>query len=42
MKTHTAWDYKRLDDATYTWTAPTGHQYDVHPISRRPPHRRTH
>ena len=28
-------------DGTYTWTAPTGHQYDVTPASRRPPPRRT-
>ena len=41
MKTHTAWDYKHRDDGTYTWTAPTGHQYDVTPASRRPPPRRT-
>ena len=40
LKTHTAWDYKRLDDGTYTWTAPTGHQYTVRPASRRPPDRR--
>jgi hypothetical protein len=40
MKTHTTWDYKRLDDGTYTWTAPTGHQYAVTPVSRRPPDRR--
>ncbi len=41
IKTHTAWDYKRLTDGTYTWTSPTGHQYDVTPASRRPPRRRT-
>ena len=41
MKTHTAWDYKRLDTGTYTWTAPTGHQHDIAPASRRPPDRRT-
>jgi hypothetical protein len=41
MKTHTGWDYKRLDDGSYCWTAPTGHQYDVAPASRRPPERRT-
>ena len=29
MKTHTAWHYKRLDDGSYVWTAPTGHQYRV-------------
>ena len=39
LKTHSAWDYKRRDDGTYSWTAPTGHQYDVRPISRRPPGR---
>ena len=31
IKTFTAWDYKRLDDGTYVWTSPTGHQYEVHP-----------
>ena len=41
IKTHTAWDYKRLTDGTYTWTSPTGHQYDVTPATRRPPPRRT-
>ena len=39
IKTFTAWDYKRRDDGTYVWTAPTGHQYDVRPLSRRPPGR---
>ena len=39
IKTFTAWDYKRLDDGTYVWTSPTGHQYEVHPTSRRPPRR---
>ncbi len=39
MKTFTAWDYKRLDDGTYVWTSPTGHQYEVPPVSRRPPRR---
>ena len=34
-KTHTAWHYKRLDDGSYAWTAPTGHQYRVTPASRR-------
>ena len=24
VKTHTAWHYKRLDDGSYEWTAPTG------------------
>ena len=37
IKTHTSWGYKRLDTGSYTWTAPTGHQYDVTPTSRRPP-----
>ncbi len=38
VKTHTAWDYKRLDDGGgYVWTAPTGHQYETHPSDRRPP-----
>ena len=36
VKTHSAWHYKRLDDGTYTWTSPTGHQYAVTPFSRRP------
>ncbi len=40
VKTHTAWDYKRTDDGTYTWTAPTGHQYQTQPTDRRPPDRR--
>src|SRR3954447_21602964 len=39
MKTFTSWDYKRLEDGSYIWTAPTGHQYEVPPISRRPPRR---
>jgi hypothetical protein len=34
-KTHTAWHYQRLDDGSYEWTAPTGHQYCVTPTSRR-------
>ncbi len=37
LKTHTAWDYKHSTTARYLWTAPTGHQYTVHPASRRPP-----
>ena len=37
VKTHASWNYKRLDDGSYTWTSPTGHQYDVDPASRRPP-----
>ncbi|MEO5652545.1 MAG: hypothetical protein ABIN79_13320, partial [Marmoricola sp.] len=37
VKTHTGWDYQRLDDGAYSWTAPTGHQYVTHPASRRPP-----
>ena len=41
VKTHTMWDYKPLDDGGYTWTSPTGHQYDTHPATRRPPARRT-
>jgi hypothetical protein len=41
IKTFSAWHYKRLDTGTYSWTAPTGHQYEVHPASRRPPGRRT-
>jgi hypothetical protein len=34
IKTHSAWDYKRLDEGHYTWTSPTGHQYDVTPTPR--------
>jgi hypothetical protein len=41
VKTFTTWDYKRLDNASYTWTSPTGHQHHVQPVSRRPPERRT-
>ncbi len=37
VKTHTNWDYKRLDDGSYVWTTPTGHQYDTNPTGRRPP-----
>jgi hypothetical protein len=33
-KTHTAWHYKRLDDGSYAWSAPTGHQYTVIPAPR--------
>ncbi len=36
IKTHTTWTYKRLDTGGYTWTSPTGHQYDVVSITRRP------
>ena len=36
VKTHTAWRYKRLDDGSYVWTAPTGHQHAVTPVSRLP------
>jgi hypothetical protein len=36
VKTHSPWHYKRLDDASYVWTSPTGHQYMVAPTSRRP------
>ncbi|MEO5652628.1 MAG: HNH endonuclease signature motif containing protein, partial [Marmoricola sp.] len=39
VKTHTGWDYQRLDDGGYDWTAPTGHHYVVTPTSRRPPAR---
>ena len=35
VKTHAAWHYKRLDDGSYVWTAPTGHQYRVAPAPRR-------
>ena len=35
VKTHTTWRYKRLDDGSYDWTSPTGHQYRVTPASRR-------
>ena len=37
VKTHTDWDYKRLDDGSYVWTTPTGHQHDTNPTGRRPP-----
>ncbi len=38
VKTHTAWDYTRLDDGgSYAWTSPTGHQYETKPCDRRPP-----
>ncbi len=36
IKTHTAWDYKPLDNSSYTWTAPTGHHYDAHSTPRHP------
>ena len=46
VKTHSAWDYKRLDHGPYVWTSPTGHQYDDTPTPRllprptsRPPRR---
>ena len=35
VKTHTGWHYKRLDDGSYVWTAPAGHQYRVASTSRR-------
>ena len=38
IKTFTAWDYKRLDDGTYVWTSPTGHQYEVAPGQPPPTH----
>ena len=34
VKTHTAWRYKRLDDDSYVWTAPTGHQHHLTPAAR--------
>jgi hypothetical protein len=34
VKTHSAWHYKRLDDRSYVWAAPTGHQYTVIPVPR--------
>jgi uncharacterized protein DUF222 len=34
VKTHTAWHYKRLDDGSYEWFSPTGHQHTVTPCSR--------
>jgi hypothetical protein len=34
VKTHSPWHYKRLDDGSYQWTAPTGHQYTVIPVPR--------
>ncbi len=39
VKTHTAWDYTRLDSGGYAWTSPTGQHYDVAPSDRRPPTR---
>jgi hypothetical protein len=33
-KTHSVWHYKRLDDGSYAWTAPTGHRYTVIPVPR--------
>ena len=39
VKTHTAWDYTRLDDGGYAWTSPSGQHYDVTPSDRRPPTR---
>jgi hypothetical protein len=41
-KTHSGWRYKRRDTRAgpaYTWTAPTGHQYDVRAIPRSAPAR---
>lgn len=38
VKTHSPWFYKRLDDGSYVWTSPTGHQHTVVPLSRRPAH----
>ncbi len=34
VKTHSAWHYKRLDNGSYVWSAPTGHQYTVIPLPR--------
>lgn len=38
-KTFSAWTYKHLGPGHYTWTSPTGHQYDVSATPRH--HRRT-
>jgi hypothetical protein len=35
VKTHGGWRYRRVDDVSYRWTAPTGRRYDVPPA--RPP-----
>ncbi len=35
------WHDRQQPDGTIVWTAPTGHQYDATPTSRRPPDRRT-
>ncbi len=37
VKTHTAWEYKQIAPGMFTWTSPTGHQYDVRSTPR---HRR--
>ena len=34
VKTHTAWDYKQIAPGLFTWTSPTGHQYDVRSTPR--------
>ncbi len=34
IKTHTAWTYKQVTPGTYTWTSPSGHQYDVRSTPR--------
>ncbi len=39
VKTHTAWDYTRLEDGGYAWTSPNGQHYEVTPSDRRPPTR---
>jgi len=34
-KTHADWHYRRLPDASYRWTSPTGRTYDVLPARPR-------
>jgi hypothetical protein len=39
VKTHGSWSYRRLPDAGYRWTTPTGRTLDVPPGRPRPRHR---
>jgi hypothetical protein len=34
VKTHAAWSYERVGRDRFTWTSPTGHQYDVRSVPR--------
>ena len=36
VKTHSAWHYKLTGPGSFTWTSPTGHQYDVTSTPRHP------